>query len=116
MADLLLRSDASMVCTHELGRVGLTPSQHWVSVGGLPLLVANDPERRPIVGCPNFTVVTKPCTSTLGVSVGYSDWLAIDGRAICLDNVVGATDGQGGAYRYKVNSAGQTLVAEGSRG
>lgn len=115
MASYLLRLDALVVCTHELGKVGLVASQNWVRVEGHPLLVATDPESRPIAGCPNLTVVSKPCTSTLKVSKGYSDLLAIDGRQICLDTVTGSTDGQGGAYRYKVNRPGQQLVVEGSR-
>lgn len=115
-AVLLLRDDALVVCTHELGKVSLTASQRWVRVQGRPLLVAKDPEGRPITGCPNFTVVTKPCTSTLGVTVGYSDLIFIDGHPMCLDNVSGSTDGQGGAYRYKVNDPAQQLVAEGRRG
>jgi len=115
MAEFLLRDDALIVCTHELGKVGLAASQNWVRVQGRPLLVANDPEGRPIAGCPNLTVVSKPCTSTLKVSIGYSRFLAIDQRPICLDTVKGSTDGQGGAYKYKVNQPGQHLVTEGLR-
>ena len=77
------------------------------------MLVANDPEGRPIAGCP-LTVVSKPCTATLKVTEGYSDLMAIDGRSICLDTVTGSTDGQGGAYKYKVNRPGQSLVRGGS--
>lgn len=113
---LLLRDDALMVCTHELGRVSLVASQQWVRVQGHALLVADDPEGRPIAGCPNLTVVTKPCTSTLRVATGYSDLIFVDGHPMCLDTVSGSTDGQGGAYRYKVNDPAQDLVAEGRHG
>jgi hypothetical protein len=108
----LLRVDALMVCTHELGKVGLAASQRWVRVTGVPLLVDDDPEGRPIAGCPNLTAVTKPCTKTLQVRQGYSTLVRIDGRAVCLDTLQGMTDGQGGVYRYKVNDPGQRLVAE----
>ena len=116
MGRYLLRSDAVMVCTHELGRVVLRPSQAWVRVEGRPLLVEPDPERRPIVGCPNYTVATKPCTATLTAGQGYSDLIAIDGKAVCLDVLRGATDGMGGAFQYKVNRPGQQLVAEAGGG
>lgn len=116
MAEFLVDAQAVMVCTHELGKVQLTPSQHWVTVDGVPVLVAKDPEGRPIVGCPNLTVVTKPCTSTLSVKTGYSDLIFIDGKAACLDILRGITDGPGGAYEYKVNFPRQRLVTEGSRG
>lgn len=107
-----LRADALVLCTHELGRVSLAPSQSWVRVGGVPLLVARDPERRRIAGCPNATVVTKPCTTTLAARTGYSDLVRVDGRALCLDSLTGTTDGQGGVYRYEVEDAGQDLVVE----
>lgn len=115
-ARMLLRDDALVACTHELGKVSLQASQTWVRAGGRPLLVARDPERRSIAGCPNLTVVTKPCTTTLAVTVGYSDLLAIDGHAVCLDNLSGMTDGQGGVYRYEVNHPGQQLLAEAAPG
>lgn len=108
----LLRSDALMVCTHEIGRVDLVPSQRWVRVQGKPLLVKPDPVGRPIKMCPNLTVVTKPCTATLRVQRGYSSFLSIDGTSICLDTVTGTTDGTGGMFSYKVNDPGQRLVGE----
>lgn len=109
---LALRLDALVVCTHELGKVTLRASQGWVRVEGVPLLVDDDPEGCPTVGCPNLTVVTKPCTTTLKVNVGYSTLVRIGSRALCLDTLLGMTDGQGGVYRYKVNDPGQVLLAE----
>jgi hypothetical protein len=106
----VLRADATVVCTHELGRVQLTPSQSWCTIEGEPILVDDDPQRRPIKRCPNATVSTKPCTTTLAVTTGYSDLVRIDGRAICLDTVTGRTDGTGEVYRYKVNDPAQDLV------
>jgi hypothetical protein len=116
MASYLVRSDALVLCSHELGKVVLRPSQTWVRVGGEPLLVDPDPEHRPIIGCPNLTVATKPCTSTLGVRRGYSELVAIGGRAVCLDGLRGTTDGMGGVFDYAVSRPGQRLVAEGRRG
>lgn len=101
-----------MVCSHEIGVVNLVPSQSWVRVEGKPLLVKPDPVGRPIKMCPNLTVVTKPCTSTLRVRRGYSSFIAIDGQRLCLRSVTGATDGTGGIFTYKVNNPGQQLVGE----
>lgn len=107
----LLTVDALMVCAHELGKVGLVPSQRWVTVSGRPVLVRADPEGRPIAGCPNIGPTIKPCTSTLAVQRGYSEFIRIDGRAVCLDSVTGLTDGTPpGVVKYKVNVPGQTLV------
>ncbi len=108
----MLRAGAIMVCTHEMGVVGLAPSQKWVRSMGLPLLVKPDPEGRPIAGCPNLTVVTKPCTLTLKVRQGYSSFISIDGQPVCLDTIIGGTDGTGAVFEYKVNAPGQTLVGE----
>lgn len=109
---IALSLDALVVCTHELGKVSLPNSQDWVRVEQVALLVDDDPEGRAISGCPNLTVVTKPCTSTLKVNIGYSTLVRIDTKALCLDTLLGMTDGQGGVYQYKVNDPGQTLLAE----
>lgn len=108
-----LTEDAVLVCAHELGVVGIRATQDLVTVGGRRVLVAADPESRPIVGCPNVGLVIKPCTSTLLVTGGYSDLLRIDGRRVCLDPVTGLTDGTPpGTVEYHVRSAGQALVEE----
>lgn len=104
---------AVLVCKHELGVVGLLPGQSWVRIEGKRVFVARDPEGRPIVGCPNVGPTIKPCTATLPVREGYSDFLRIDGRAVCLETVSGLTDGTPpGVVKYKVRRAGQGLVSE----
>jgi hypothetical protein len=109
----VLTVDALVVCAHELGKVGLVPSQSWVTVEGRPVLVRPDPEARPITGCPNIGPTIKPCTTTLVVKVGYSSLVRIDGRPVCLDTVRGLTDGTPpGVVEYKVNTPGQRLVTE----
>lgn len=109
---ILLREDALVVCTHRLGKVSLSAGQDLAYVEGVPLLVRADPEGRPIAGCPNVSPVTKPCTRTLSVTTGYSDLVTIDGRAACLDTLVGRTDGQGGIYEYVVQATRHDLVEE----
>ncbi len=108
-----LSDQAKIVCNHELGQVQNVPSQNWVKIAGHPILVNNDPEGKAIKGCPNYGVGIKPCQTTLKVTIGYSGFIRIDGRAISLDSLSGLTDGTPpGAVRYKVNDAGQNCVSE----
>lgn len=106
-----LTEDAVLICKHELGIVGLAPTQDLVTIERRKVLVENNPEGRPITGCPNIGATIKPCTSTLKVEVGYSDFLRVDGQRICLDTVTGLTDGTPpGVVKYVVRSPGQELV------
>jgi len=111
---LLLTEDAVVVCTHELGRVGIVATQDLVTVERRRVLVEPDPEGRPISGCPNTGAAIKPCTQTLRVLAGYSPGLLrIDGQRTCNDTTSGFTDGTPpGAVRYKVRAAGQAFVEE----
>src|SRR5258708_35193018 len=89
-----LTEDAVINCKHELGIVHvLLPLQDLVTIDGRKVLVQNDPENKPIIGCPNLGATIKPCTKTLGVEAGYSEFLRINGRGICLDTVTGLTNG-----------------------
>ncbi len=109
----LLTEDAVIVCKHELGRVSNHPSQGVLTIGGRKVLVETDPEGRSISGCPNIGAAIKPCTTTLKVEVGYSDYMRVDGRRVCLDTVTGLTDGTPpGTVKYKVNDPGQKIFAE----
>ena|SRR5688572_18311086 len=109
----LLTVDALVVCAHELGRVGLSASQSWLTISGRPVLVEPDPEGRPIAGCPNVGPTIKPCTTTLKAQVGYSALVRVGGRSVVLESLSGLTDGTPpGVVRYKVNHPGQSLVRE----
>jgi hypothetical protein len=109
-----LTEDAVINCKHELGIVHLLlPLQDLVTIEGRKVLVQNDPEGKPITGCPNIGATIKPCTRTLGVETGYSPFLRIDGRSICLDTVTGLTNGTPpGIVKYVVRRPGQELVEE----
>ena len=108
-----LTQDAVINCKHELGIVGLAPTQDLVTIEQRKVLVENNPEGRPITGCPNIGAVIKPCTRTLKVEEGYSDLLRINGQRICLDTVTGLTDGTPpGVVKYTVRTPGQEFVAE----
>lgn len=107
----LLTEDAVLVCLHELGRVENRPSQSLVTIDGRKVLVDDDPERRSIARCPNIGATIKPCQTTLKVKTGYSTWVKVDGKAVCLETVLGLTDGTPpGIVEYKVRTPGQGLV------
>lgn len=106
----VLTEDALVLCNHQTGRVGLVATQALVTIDGRKVLVATDPESRPVSGCP-IAAPLKLCTTTLAVQRGYSSLVTIDGRAVCLDTVTGLTDGTPPA-RYEVRDAGQALVKE----
>ncbi len=108
-----LTQDALLNCTHESGFVGIVPSQNLVKIDKRRVLVATDPEARPIAGCPWISPGMKPCTSTLKAFDGYSTLIRINGRPVCLDTVTGLTDGTPpGTFTYSVRRAGQQLVEE----
>jgi hypothetical protein len=106
-----LTEDAKLVCAHELGKVVNAPTQTLVTIRDRRVLVEKDPEGRAIQFCPNVGATIKPCQHTLAVQVGYSEFMRIDGRRVCLDTVTGFTDGTPpGTIKYKVNDPGQDLV------
>ncbi len=109
----LLTLRALLHCDHQSGLVSLAARQHFVRIAGIPILVEDDPEGRPIGGCPNAGPTIKPCTSTLAVQEGYSSLLRIAGNRVCLDRVTGLTDGTPpGMVKYRVRHPGQDFVAE----
>ncbi len=108
---LLLTQDAVIRCAHD-GKVGLEPTQSWVTIESRFVLVKKDPEGRPIHRCPEVGAM-KPCLTTLAVREGYSDLIRIDHRRVCLDTVTGLTDGTPpGIIFYTVRDPGQPFVAE----
>jgi len=109
-----LTKDAKLVCAHELGTVPkIKSSQNLVTINGQPMLVEKDPEKKQIIGCPNFGTTIKPCLVTYHAETGYSNLVRINGRRVCVDTLTGLTDGTPpGAVKYKVHHAGQDLVSE----
>jgi hypothetical protein len=107
-----LSEKAVLVCDHELGRVGLAPRQGLVRVNGQRLLVDDDPEGRPIGGCPNSNPLAgiQPCRKTLAVAAGYSALVRVNGRRVCLEPVTGMTDGVPPTFHYGVREPGQSLL------
>ena len=110
---LILTEDARLVCKHEVGRITNKTSQDFVTIAKRRVLIENDPEGRTISGCPVVPPIGRPCVTTLKVHNGYSDWMRVGGRRVCLDTITGFTDGTPpGVVKYKVNFAGQKFVAE----
>ncbi|MBO0777701.1 MAG: hypothetical protein J2P37_02630 [Ktedonobacteraceae bacterium] len=108
-----LTEDAIVTCKHELGIVALAPTQNLVTIEQRKVLVENNPEGRAITGCPNIGATIKPCTKTLKVEIGYSEFLRIHGQRVCLDTTTGLTDGTPpGVVKYTVHTPGQELVVE----
>ena len=113
---LLLTEDAVVTCQHVMGKVQIPPSQNFCTINGRRVLVDNDPESKSISGCPNVNpaVGIRPCVTTLAVKQGYSDFVRIGGRRVCLRNIEGLTDGTPpGVVKYIVQQPGQSLVNEG---
>lgn len=108
-----LTEDALLTCKHGPGVVGIRPTQALVTIAGRAVLVRPDPVDRPIAGCPMLGPGLKPCRTTKDVRAGYSAWIQIEGRSVCLDTVVGLTDGDPiGTIQYRVIRPGQELVEE----
>lgn len=108
-----LTEDALLVCKHQMGKVSIKATQSLVTIGGRRVLVAPNPEGRPIDGCPIFNPAAgmRPCKTTLRVRSGYSSFIKIEGSALCLDAVVGNTDGTPPmSVDYVVNDPGQHFV------
>lgn len=109
----LLTEDALLVCNHEIGKIDIVATQSLVTIGKRRILVDDDPENRPISRCPNIGATIRPCLHSLRVQEGYSDWIRVEGKPVCLDTVTGLTDGTPpGIVIYKVNDPGQNLVSQ----
>jgi hypothetical protein len=108
----ILTEDSLLVCKHELGKVSNQPSQELVTIAKRRVLVENDPEGRSISKCPNIGIAIKPCTTTLKVDTGYSEFIRINGKRVCLNTVTGLTDGTPPmTVKYYVRTPGQDWVS-----
>ena len=109
---LVITEDAGVFCKHGPGKAANRPSQALVTIEGRKVLVEPDPVGCPIAGCPSV-VPFKPCLTTLAVQKGYSDFIRVENRRLCLDTVTGFTDGTPpGVVMYVVRFAGQKFVSE----
>ncbi len=75
----LLTEKAWLRCKHGMSKVDIHAGQDLVFALGSPLLVARDPEQRPIALCP-LAPPMKTCTLTVNEEKGYSDLLQVEGH------------------------------------
>jgi hypothetical protein len=111
----LLTDQAKLVCQHRTGTVLVVATQHLVRISGRPVLVGGllkgDPEFQPIAGCSNIGLTIKPCMLSLKATTGYSTFIFVNHRPVCLDTITGPTDGTPpGVVSYKVARPGQDFV------
>lgn len=109
---LVLTEDAYFLCDHG-GRADPGARQSYVRIDDTPVLVHGDPVGRTIKSCMNFNPAAgmKACSKTLKVDQGYSGFIRISGRPICLSAVEGLTDGMpAGQVNYAVHKSGQIWV------
>lgn len=108
-----LTEDSVLICDHITGIVQNTTTQDWVTIEKRLIQIEINPEGRTIKGCPNMGPGIRPCVTTLRVQKGYSEWIRIDDKRVCLDTVTGLTDGTPpGLVDYRVRDPKQNLVEE----
>jgi hypothetical protein len=107
-----LTEDARLECDHA-GHVSIAATQTLVRIAKRRVLIRPDPEGRSIAACTNANPPAGilPCTHTLEVREGYSEFVRIGGKPVCLDSVLGYTDGSPPRVaNYKVAAPGQAFV------
>jgi hypothetical protein len=107
-----ITEDAKLVCDHG-GRVSIVATQNLVRIAKRRVLVRPDPEARPIASCPNANPPAGilPCKLTLQPRAGYSGLVRILGQPVCLDSLLGYTDGSPPRVtNYTVVDPAQQLV------
>jgi hypothetical protein len=106
---LLVNDAALLLCPHQ-GKVQIIAGQGWVSIAGSKVMVSPQPDGRPFdSGCMWKGGGMVPCTVVANVTAGYSSFMRVDGRPVCLEGITGHTGGNSGGL-YTVRNAGQTFV------
>jgi hypothetical protein len=109
---LWLTEDAVLKCDHG-GRVDVTATQDFVRIEGRRVLVRPNPERRPISVCTNDlpSAGIRRCLRTQEARAGYSTLVTIADSPVCLDSVLGYTDGSPPrTSNYTVKDPAQAFV------
>lgn len=98
-------------CLHPAaGKVDLKVTQSFVKISGGRVSIQANTLKRPISGCKHpASTNSKPCTLTLSVSTGYSRFIRINGKPVCLGTVNGVTDSVPPS-KYQVTRPGQNFV------
>lgn len=109
-----LTAQAMLPCSHESGITNNSPSQHWVTIQGQAVLVEPDPTGWSIKGCTN-TVMQQPCLVNARVTAGYSAFIKVNGKSVCLDTLIALTNATPtSGSTVHVRKAGQDFVQGGS--
>jgi hypothetical protein len=117
---LALTFNAVVKCSHD-ALVTNKYSQDWLTISEpsaevdrarkpTPILIEPDPESCAITRCPMINVGILPCLLTLHVRAGYSTFLTVGGKPVCLKSLIGLTNGSPGVQEYTVRNAGQNFV------
>jgi hypothetical protein len=116
----VLTKGSVLKCTHG-GQVDTSGApERWVTIEARSVLCGQDPAGLPIGAAPRGlpicptprTNTTKPCERTIAVIAGQSDFVFVDGLPMCLEILIGTTDGLAPAIgvKYSVDEARQPLV------
>jgi hypothetical protein len=109
----VLNEKAVLTCNHPNGFLRNDPSQNFVRIQKSRVLIETEPLGWIIKSCPMVPPQAKPCTVAEKVEKGYSAWVRISGRRVCLDTVTGYTDGMAPrTIMYTVMKPGQEFVSE----
>ncbi|NDK35769.1 hypothetical protein [Rhodovulum sulfidophilum] len=103
----VLVEPATIICAHG-GTIPQRASQGFVTVMGAPVLIEPDPVPRRVDHCP-LPPPQKKCLTTITVTAGYSRFVTIGGRPVCLDTLAGLTEGSP-VGTWRVLAPGQALV------
>jgi hypothetical protein len=106
-----LTENGALHCLHPgAGKVDVASGSHFVRVNGARVNIKPNPLSRPINGCMHpASTNSKPCSLTLTVNTGYSAFIYIGGKPICLESITGVTESIPPSM-YKVSYPGQSMV------
>lgn len=114
----LLTDNGVLRCSHRGplgGRVNVHVTQHFVRINGGCLHVKNNTVNCSMdsLSCAIIQDPSKglfPCKKTVSAVSGYSRFVSIEGKPICLDSITGNTLSNPAGGTYSVRNSGQRFV------
>lgn len=107
----LVVEGAKVRCSHGMGFARPRASREFLRILGRGVLVDIDMVGNSIRLCPNVGPTTKPCTTTLLLTNGRSNFVFANGAAVVLHRARGATNGiPPGVTYYSVKAPNQPFV------
>jgi len=97
------------------GKVSVHVTQHFVRIGGGKVNIEGDTDKCNVssLSCAILKDPSKglfPCNKTVAETGGYSRFVTIEGRKICMDSVTGKTISNPAGGTYSVRNPGQHFV------